>query len=127
MSDEELLKILEEIKKSRFKILTDENLISIAEKVTGRILRPRVTEKLEAIVWIKVDGNTFTSSVARKIHMVEGVKEVAEVTGDYDLIVRVEAPDHHMLNTVLDTIRGVKGIESTHTQIVLKKMDKGQK
>jgi 2-isopropylmalate synthase len=127
VSDEELLKILEEIKKSRFKILTDENLISIAEKVTGRILRPRVTEKLEAIVWIKVDGNTFTSSVARKIHMVEGVKEVAEVTGDYDLIVRVEAPDHHMLNTVLDTIRGVKGIESTHTQIVLKKMDKGQK
>lgn len=125
VSDDELLKILDEIKRSKFKILTDENLITIAERVTGRALRPRVTENLEAMVWIKVDSNTFTSSVARKINMIEGVKEIAEVTGDYDLVVRVEAPDHHMLNTVLDTIRGIKGIESTHTQIVLKRMNRG--
>ena len=126
VDDDTLLKILEEIKKSNLRVLTDDILISIAEKVMGKSLRPKATENIEAIAWIKVDSNVFTSSVARKISMIDGVKEIAEVTGDYDLMVKIEAPDHKLLNTILDSIRGVKGIQSTHTQIVLKKMEKAQ-
>ncbi|ALU11866.1 2-isopropylmalate synthase [Ignicoccus islandicus DSM 13165] len=124
LSDDELLKVLEEIKRSNVKFLTDDTLVTIAEKVTGRVLKPRVTENLEAIVWIKVDSNAFTSSVARKLSSIEGVREVAEITGDYDLLVKVVSPDHAFLNSVLDSIRNVKGVESTHTQIVLKKIEK---
>ncbi len=124
VDDDTLMKILEEIKKSNLRVLTDDTLVSIAEKVTGKALRPRATENIEAIAWIKVDSNVFTSSVARKISMIDGVREIAEVTGDYDLMVKIEAPDHKVLNTILDSIRGIKGIQSTHTQIILKKMDK---
>ncbi len=124
VDDDTLIKILEEIKRSNLKFLTDDILISIAEKVSGKVLRPRATENIEAIVWIKVDSNTFTGSVARKLSMIDGVKEIAEITGDYDLLVKIEAPDHKILNAILDTIRGMKGIVSTHTQIVLKKMEK---
>ena len=124
VDDETLMKILEEIKKSNLRFLTDDTLISIAEKVSGKVLRPRATENIEAIVWIKVDSNTFTGSVARKLSMIDGIKEISEITGDYDLLVRIEAPDHKVLNAILDTIRGMKGIVSTHTQIVLKKMER---
>nr|WP_238374132.1 homocitrate synthase [Ignicoccus hospitalis] len=124
VDDDTLMKILEEIKRSNLRFLTDDALISIAEKVSGKVLRPKATENVEAVVWVKVDSNAFTGSVARRLSNIEGVKEVSEVTGDYDLLVRIEAPDHKVLNTILDTVRGMKGIVGTHTQIVLKKLEK---
>ena len=118
-------KVVEEIKKmSGVRMISDEELISIAEKVTGKVLKPKPTEQLEAMVWVKCGSNVLTSSVARRISLIDGVKEVNEVTGDFDLVVRVVAPNHLILNEILDAIRGVKGVESTHTQIVLKRLSK---
>ncbi len=125
LSDEEVRKVVEEIKRmSGVRMISDEELISIAEKVTGKTLKPKPTEQLEALVWVKCGSNVLTSSVARRISMIEGVKEVNEVTGDFDLVVKVAAPNHLILNDILDAIRGVRGVESTHTQIVLKRLSK---
>lgn len=54
--------------------------------------------------------------------MIPGVKEVMEISGDYDIVVRVEARDSTELNNVIESIRSVKGVESTLTSLVLKKM-----
>jgi len=47
VDDDTLMKILEEIKRSNLRFLTDDALISIAEKVSGKVLRPKATENVE--------------------------------------------------------------------------------
>jgi len=74
------------------------------------------------LIEVKCDSNVYTTSVARRLSVVPGVKEVMEISGDYDVLVRVEAKDTAELNQTIEAIRGVKGVASTLTSIVLKKM-----
>jgi homocitrate synthase (EC 2.3.3.14) len=45
-----------------------------------------------------------------------------EISGDYDIVAKVEARDPTELNNIIENIRSVKGVESTLTSLVLKKM-----
>jgi DNA-binding Lrp family transcriptional regulator len=58
--------------------------------------------------------------VLRQMKAVPGVAEVQAVTGPFDLIVKVEAPQ---INTALDTvvhkIRRIPGIKSTETLVTV--------
>ena len=45
-----------------------------------------------------------------------------EISGDYDIIVRVVARDSNELNQIIESIRAVKGVKSTLTSLVLKKL-----
>jgi len=58
--------------------------------------------------------------VLNRLKSVPGVTEVQAVTGPFDLIVKVEAPQ---INTALDTvvhkIRRVAGIKSTETLVTV--------
>jgi len=60
--------------------------------------------------------------VSRRIASVKGVKEVLEISGDYDILVKVEAKDTIQLNQVIEDLRAIKGVRSTLTSLVLKKM-----
>jgi DNA-binding Lrp family transcriptional regulator len=58
--------------------------------------------------------------VAREIKSLRGVKSVHVVTGPYDIIVFVEAPNLDALtSTVVDGIHKVKGVVDTNTAIVV--------
>jgi DNA-binding Lrp family transcriptional regulator len=59
-------------------------------------------------------------SVAKAMTKVRGVKMVHAVTGVYDVIVYLELPDMASLSElVIRKIQPVKGVERTHTAIVV--------
>jgi len=123
LSDEELEKVVNVIK-SRHDVRTyrDADLIEIAEKVTGVKLTPEVPSKVEAVILVKCEPNVYTTSIARRIASMKEVMEVCEISGDYDIQVRVSAPTIADLNDCLERIRGIKGISGTHTHFILKSM-----
>ncbi len=58
--------------------------------------------------------------VLRKLRTVPGVTEVQAVTGPFDLIVKVEAPQINVaLDTVVHRIRRIAGIKSTETLVTV--------
>jgi DNA-binding Lrp family transcriptional regulator len=58
--------------------------------------------------------------VARELRKVKGVKSVHVVTGPFDIIVFVEAPDlHNLSSVVVENIHRVKGVVDTNTAIVV--------
>jgi DNA-binding Lrp family transcriptional regulator len=59
-------------------------------------------------------------SVAKAMTKVRGVKMVHAVTGVYDVILYLELPDMNSLSElVIRKIQPVKGVERTHTAIVV--------
>jgi DNA-binding Lrp family transcriptional regulator len=59
-------------------------------------------------------------SVARAVEKVKGVKMVFAVTGVYDVIAYMEMRDMTTLSElVIKKIQSVKGVERTHTAIVV--------
>ncbi|WP_410545798.1 homocitrate synthase [Acidianus sp.] len=123
LSEEELEQVLAKIKSNpNVRFYRDVDLLEIAEEVTGRVLKPRPPEKVEALISIKCDSNVYTTAVTRKISVIPGVKEVMEISGDYDILAKIEAKDPTELNNIIESIRSVKGVSSTLTSLVLKKM-----
>jgi len=122
LTDQELEQVLAKIKSTNSRFLRDVDLLEIAEEVTGKVLKPRPPERIEAMVSIKCDSNVYTTAVTRRLSVIQGVKEVMEISGDYDILAKVEAKDPVELNTIIENIRSVKGVSSTLTSLVLKKM-----
>ncbi|ARM76601.1 homocitrate synthase [Acidianus manzaensis] len=123
LTEEELEQVLAKIKSNpSVRFYRDVDLLEIAEDVTGKILKPRPPEKIEGIISIKCDSNIYTTAVTRRLSVIQGVKEVMEISGDYDIIAKIEAKDTTELNTIVENIRSVKGVASTLTSLVLKKM-----
>ncbi len=59
-------------------------------------------------------------SVAKSLTNVRGVKMVYPVTGMYDVIAYLELPDMDSLSVfVVKKVQTVKGVERTHTAIVV--------
>ena len=123
LGDAELDQILAKIKSNpNIRFYRDVDLLELAEEVTGRVLKPRPPEYIEAIISVKCDSNVYTTAVTRRLSVISGVKEVMEISGDYDIIVKVVARDSNELNHIIESIRAVKGVKSTLTSLVLKKM-----
>ncbi len=75
----------------------------------------------EILVFIVAEPGRL-DSVGRAIKNIAGVKEVASVTGEYDLVVRIEAKDiETALRTVKDSILPIQGIRKTVTSIIVEK------
>ncbi|WP_369611675.1 homocitrate synthase [Sulfurisphaera javensis] len=123
LSDIELDQVLAKIKSNpNVRFYRDVDLLEIAESVTGRVLKPKPPENIEALISVKCDSNVYTTAVTRRLAVIPGVKEVMEISGDYDVLVKVEAKDTNELNQIIENIRAVKGVNSTLTSLVLKKM-----
>ena len=60
-----------------------------------------------------------TSIAGKEILAIDGVSEIAEVTGETDLLIYVNANDTHDLNRIIDKIRIVAGTKSTKTRVIL--------
>ncbi|MEM1664045.1 MAG: homocitrate synthase [Pyrobaculum sp.] len=115
-------KVVEEVKKSNVHRLKDDDLLEILEKITNVAYRARVNRHIEAYVWLKVSNNVYTTSVARRVAVLKNVVSVSEVTGEYDVVLKIIAESTEELNRVIESIREIKGVESTLTNIVLKEL-----
>ena len=58
--------------------------------------------------------------VAREIMKYPEIVEIYETTGNYDMVVKIRTRNSDDLNTFLDRVGEVEGVEATHTMVVLK-------
>ncbi|MEM4024341.1 Lrp/AsnC ligand binding domain-containing protein, partial [Pyrobaculum sp.] len=84
--------------------------------------RAIVNRHIEAYIWLKVANNVYTTSVARRVAALKNVVSVSEITGEYDIVVKLVAENTEELNQAIENIRQIKGVASTFTSIVLKEL-----
>ncbi|MEM3078540.1 MAG: Lrp/AsnC family transcriptional regulator [Nitrososphaerales archaeon] len=78
------------------------------------------SQRANAIVLISVSPSTSTSSISEKLSKIEGVKDVHEITGQYDVFVNISAPSIAEVNKCVDDIRSIEGVVNTNTMIILR-------
>lgn len=72
-----------------------------------------------AIVLINTDIGS-ENEVANALSKIDGVKEVYQVYGIYDIVVKVEAQTHEMLREIIiNKIRRLPKVKSTTTMLVI--------
>lgn len=72
----------------------------------------------EAVVMVKLETGRDIEKVLEDFPETVEIKEVA---GEYDLILEIERESNPEINSVLDEIRRIDGVDSTETFMVLKK------
>jgi 2-isopropylmalate synthase len=122
VDDENLKKIVEEIKKigDERKILHDSDIIEIAENITGKTTDV-IPKGINALVLISVETPIYTTSVVRKLKNFKYINSVFEITGEHDISAYVKVQNTAELNNLVEELRTVPGIKETSTKIVLKK------
>jgi DNA-binding Lrp family transcriptional regulator len=108
------LKLSESAVRRRVKNLTDSQII---KKFTIEIGDQNSTK---AIVLISVESSMDTSKVSARLARLEGVKTVYEITGQYDIVVVISAPNIKEINTSIDSLRKIPGVSDTNTVIILR-------
>ncbi|RLG96910.1 hypothetical protein DRO29_03930 [Candidatus Bathyarchaeota archaeon] len=71
-----------------------------------------------AFVFVRVETD-MGSRVISEISKIEGVREIYELTGDIDIIAKVEAENMDELSKIIFNIREIGGVQGTDTRIVL--------
>lgn len=71
-----------------------------------------------AFVFVRVETD-MGSRVISEISKIEGVREIHELTGDIDIIAKVEAENIDELSKIIFNIREIEGVQGTDTRIVL--------
>jgi DNA-binding Lrp family transcriptional regulator len=79
-----------------------------------------VSQRSNAIVLISVSPSASTSAISEKLSGVEGIRDVHEITGQYDIFVNISAPSISEVNKCVDEIRSIEGVINTNTMIILK-------
>lgn len=76
---------------------------------------------VEAFVFVVVEPNKI-DKVGTEVKRIENVKETFAVTGEFDLILRIEAKDFSELSkTIKEKILSISGVVKTTTSVVIEK------
>lgn len=126
--DEEILSILKDNGRASFTEIADQVNVSegtvrnrveklqntgVIENFTVEIGRDR---GIEAFISVKVStGREFDEIISEFPNDLE----VYELAGDMDMLVKAERESSEQINDVVDSIRGVDGVESTQTYMIL--------
>ncbi len=102
------------------KQLFDSDILQIAEQVTGREIDV-IPHTINAMVMLEVESHVYTASVVRRLREFRNVKNVYEITGDFDVSAFVDVEDVMALNNLIEEIRTVQGVKRSETRMVLKK------
>ena len=129
VSDDVITELTEEIRRraydSRYDI-SDSEFEEIASKVlkvrhedlAKRRLFPRSTE---VIVFIDVKADRI-AEVARNIRReIRESNSIAEVTGEYDLLVNIRTSSISLADHYVDRMRAIEGVDKTLTSFILKR------
>jgi DNA-binding Lrp family transcriptional regulator len=74
---------------------------------------------MQAFVLAKIGKGFDREKVMEKLLSIDEVREVMEMTGDIDLLVRVDVLDVERLMKTVLKIRSVESIATTDTRVVL--------
>jgi len=73
---------------------------------------------MQAFILVKVSPE-FSREANKEILGIKGVTEVYELTGDVDLLLRVQAVDVEELSKIVFRVRETPGIQETDTRMVI--------
>lgn len=129
--DQAILKRLQSNSRESFAMLAKEvNLTGPAvrrrvEKMTQKgVIRRFTLERgdmqARAIVLVSVDSEYETTDISEKLATSDGIQIIYEITGQYDIMAVLSAPDISDLNANVDQIRRTPGITDTNTVIILR-------
>lgn len=75
---------------------------------------------VKALVSINVEANVRTQTISRSIAAIEGVTDVWEVSGDEDVLVRIDVATTEGLDDVVERIRNLPGVRHTNSRLILR-------
>lgn len=134
--DRRILEILRENSRASFISIASELGISeasVRRRVkalidSGVIRRFTVETSVEigvqAFVFVSVDPSKLTCEVAGEVLGLKGVRAAYEVTGEYDVVILVQANSIQELNDCIDGIRKIDGVKKTNTVMILRTLQK---
>ena len=124
--DKAILEILKEDGRASYTEIAEEVDVSEAT-VRNRVEKMRENNVIERFT-VETGGSRPKAVVMARVETGRDIgkvieelpdTEVYEVTGEYDLILKVEEESTEEINKTLDEIRAVKGVETTETYMVL--------
>ena len=130
--DERILRLLEENSRATYveigrSVGLSEGAVRtrVQALVASGVIRRFTIEKasavgVRALIMISVDPAVPTSEVSQKVHMLNGVERIYEVTGEYDIMMVSSSHNIDGINRVIEEIRKIHGVGKTNTIIVLK-------
>ncbi len=83
-------------------------------------IETNMTPQARAISLLSVNPNSPTTEVSSRLKKVKGVDSIYEITGEYDIAVIVSGSNIAEINSTIDEIRKLIGIDDTNTVVVLK-------
>jgi DNA-binding Lrp family transcriptional regulator len=130
--DERILELLEENSRATYveigqQIGLSEGAIRnrVQALVTSGVIKRFTIEKasgvgVRALIMISVSPTVPTIEVSEKVHKLNGVERIYEVTGEYDIVLVSSSHNIDGINRVIEEIRKIEGVEKTNTIIVLR-------
>lgn len=99
--------------RKRIHRLVDRGLLKFTVSITSRT-------GFTGIVLVKTSTQVKTPAIVESMKKIEDVKEIFEVSGDADIVLKVASESPESFNSVIERLRGVHGVLETKTYAVLK-------
>lgn len=77
-------------------------------------------EGAKAMTLLSVSSSKPTSDVSESLKKLKGVESIYEITGQYDIVIVISAPNIAEINKCVDEIRKIDGVEHTNTIMIMK-------
>ncbi len=76
---------------------------------------------VEALVFMNVEPNAVTE-IPKKLKEIKGIKEIYEVTGNYDFVIKVEGENYTEVAKILrEQVLKIPGVIRTTTSFIVAK------
>jgi DNA-binding Lrp family transcriptional regulator len=130
--DERILRLLEENSRATYVEIGQQVSLSegavrnrVQALVASGVIKRFTIEKasgvgVRALIMIAVSPTIPTYEVSQRVHQLNGVERIYEVTGEYDIVLVSSSNNIDGINRVIEEIRKIPGVEKTNTIIVLR-------
>ncbi|MCD6158273.1 MAG: Lrp/AsnC ligand binding domain-containing protein [Euryarchaeota archaeon] len=81
-----------------------------------------MNKRLKALVFLGVEPMERVFDVERRLVLINNVKRVCEVTGEFELFVEIIARNSRELGEIINRISILKGVKSVQTFVVTKEI-----
>lgn len=75
--------------------------------------------KLSVFVGIVSDEKVETPVIVKHLLQIEGANEAYELTGSYDILLKINSDSVQNLNKAVESVRATNGVKSTNTYLIL--------
>jgi len=81
-----------------------------------------MNKRLKALVFLGIEPMERVFDVERRLVLINNVKRVCEVTGEFELFVEIIARNSRELGEIINRISILKGVKSVQTFVVTKEI-----